>query len=53
MQTICKQAKINTMMHTEALRTSYVCLPCEKSDSPATVENVTNFLVKEAIPTPK
>ena len=41
-------------MHTEAFSTSYVCLPCENTDSPAdaTVENIADFLDKEAIPTP-
>ena len=54
MQTICIKAKTDTLMHTEAFSTSYVCLPCENTDSPAdaTVENIADFLNKEAIPTP-
>ena len=39
-------------MHTEAFSTFYVCLPCENTNSPATVENITDFLDKEVIPTP-
>ena len=53
MQTICKKAKISTMMHTEAFSISYVYLLCEKTDSPATVENIIDFLDKEAILTLK
>ena len=54
MQTICKKTKTNTLMHTEVFSASYVCLPCENTDSPATatVKNIAEFLDKEAIPTP-
>ena len=52
MQTICKQSKTMTLMHTEAFSLPYVGLSCEQTDSPANVENITDFLDKEAIPTP-
>ena len=53
MQTIYKKAKISTMIHTKAFSISYVYLLCEKTDSPATAENIIDFLDKEAILTLK
>ena len=52
MQTICKQAKTSTLIHTEAFSSFYVSLSCEKTDSLANVENITDFLDNEAILTP-
>ena len=40
-------------MHTKAFSSSYICLSCEHTDSSANVENITDFLDKGVIPTPK
>ena len=52
MQTICKQTKSSTLMHTKAFSSSYVGLSCKQIYSPANVDNITDFLDKESIPTP-